>query len=292
MRLASFNNRSSWAASPVDNARCQSPRDFENCSSAASRLARLVSMICRHNAGSPAAMRVVSCHPLAVSVTYSSGVALAMAAATRCGRWLVAANARSCSSADICTTRDPRLVQNSESTAAGVGRRTFGGCNHYGSADKQIGHGKLWASFFIARQGVAANEMHALAPCGRRSRTLELAHDLQFRAARVGKQCARAAQRGKLEYLLGDVADWRQTTTKSASDMAVFASEAILSIAPSCWAVSNVAGREPVPTTFLANWRLRTARPTDPPISPTPTIATQSQVFIGQLFDASRKRGL
>ena len=49
------------------------------------------------------------------------------------------------------------------------------------------------------------------------------------------------------------------------------------SITPRCRACWSVLESRPTPTTLLARPRERNARPTDPPISPTPTIATVSR---------------
>ena len=53
---------------------------------------------------------------------YFSGTVAARAAAARCGRWLVTANARSCSSGDICTTTEPSACQNASSRSKSSAR--------------------------------------------------------------------------------------------------------------------------------------------------------------------------
>ena len=65
------------------------------------------------SSGSPAAMRVKSRQPPAVSGKSACAVARATAEATRCGKWLVVANALSCAAGDMTSTDAPRPDQKS-----------------------------------------------------------------------------------------------------------------------------------------------------------------------------------
>ena len=67
-----------------------------------------------------------------------------------------------------------------------------------------------------------------------------------------------------------------QTTTTSAPVTPSEKSVVALSIAPFSLAASSLPRSRPMPTTWLARPRARSARPMEPPISPTPTIATVS----------------
>ena len=67
-----------------------------------------------------------------------------------------------------------------------------------------------------------------------------------------------------------------QTTTTSASATPSEKSVVARSIAPFSLAASSLPRSRPMPTTWLARPRARSARPMEPPISPTPTIATVS----------------
>ncbi len=279
MRLASVRSRSNSRASCASRAWRSRSNKVRNWSSAANRFSRLASMICRHSAGSPAAMRVESCHPPAVSVTYRSGVEPAMAAATRWGRWLVMRQRRVVLGGRQLDDRGsqiaPEFRQPRDVFAAGAGGRR----QHDHAAGEQLGRGGLRAVLFVARQRMATDKVHAGRPFGPGGGLVDRPDDRPLGAAGVRDQCAGLTERGQPANLLDDMIDRRTHHDQ-------FRRGRLRRIGRDLGNRAQVQGRlerrRPGAETEhpLGQAARRKASPTDPPISPTPTMVTERTVLM------------
>ena len=119
--------------------------------------------IARHISGSPPAIRVVSRQPLAAKGSKSFGVASASADAIKCGKWLVAASAWSCSAGVIVDDFGPQALPEPADfhhrRAVGLlGRR-----DDHLAALEQIAAGKLDARAMVAGERMTAHEPRPVA---------------------------------------------------------------------------------------------------------------------------------
>ena len=102
---------------------------------------------------------------------------------------------------------------------------------------------------------------------------------LVFGTSRVGDQCVRRATRGNaLDQVWNGSRPERTTTTKSTFSAPRPRSVVASLIAPRSIANFSRVGSRPIPTIRLATPRVWRAIPTEPPMRPTPTIATESHL--------------
>ena len=233
-----------------------------------------------HRAGSPAAMRVVSRKPVAANGRhFVRQLARPAARRRRCGRWLVVARARSCSSGvSRFTAAAERLPEQARPARRPRGSVVGGRRQDADAAGEQVGRGRARPPASRTRRaGGRRRTGRGRGSLPSRSRTM-----VALGAAGVGEQGPGHGGRGRLADLPGDRSTGEQKTTTSAARTPAARSVVNSSIAPSSWARASVSGLRPTPTTWRAAARAFAARPTDPPISPTPTMASESK-SMGQL---------
>ncbi len=150
-----------------------------------------------------------------------------------------------------------------------IGRGPRCGRQDAGPALEQVGASVVHAPALGPGDRVGADEDRGAA-----GKALDGLNDLPLRAARIGDQHAWRGRLGAIPDVLGHSVDRR------ADDHDIGRSRPVAEVGrgPVDRAAldrrASVAASRPTPTTSVASRRVRSASPIDPPINPTPTIAT------------------
>ena len=244
-------------------------------SRASSTCCRFATRIACHNAGSPPATRVVSRQPPAVEREQlgrrrrGDRHGRHMRQMTRYGeRRIVLGRSHG---RYLSTESRPKTAHFRDSRRPCV----LGGRDHHRAAFEHICPRVLRSGSMIARHGVAAHKSRpATAGC---QPGIDGRYDRFLGAARVCDQRSRRAHGRYLNHALGNRIDRRRNDNQLGIGHAVRQiGNAVIDCADIRGAASRLVCRRPTPMIRCASRRSRSARPIDPPISPTPTMATVS----------------
>ena len=220
--------------------------------------------------GSPAAIRVVSRQPPAVNCRASAGVAAAIAAASRWGAWLVAASSRSWSRGGIISTFEPSPAQNPPTSSASAPGVAAAGVTTVTRPSNRSALAAAGPRRWLPAIGCAPTNRPRRDR--RRFSQAETIEAFVLPASVISVPGLTAASIASSSPGIDPTPVATRTTSASATPAA--RSRVVRVTVPALFASASDTADLPMPITSRASRRATRARPTEPPIRPTPTIAT------------------